>query len=333
MTNLVQQTATVVLIAETSTCSIKIEPADLKLTDERIPPKKLARLGSKKWIDPEALTDFSALKKEAERLCLAVGTRILRGRAYSMPLPLASELNVKLLDIGRRWDQAKLTFEAKFDHYVDKWLEDPEVKPWAHILRGKVPPVERVLKDFTFQVVWFGMTPIENLEDSLSSYAGQIGGQVIYELGVAARQVWEKSFRGKDAVGQKAINSVRALQEKLEGLAYLDRKLKGLLQQVNAGLAAVPTKGKVDGAALTAVAGVLHLLNDASGYLETAVRKKNVQAPLDLGGEATTATPAAEPEAPVATTPAEEDAPEVETPVETLPEPQPTPRRSAVALF
>ena len=60
----------------------KLKKEDLVLADgSKLPPEDLASLGSKRLLDPEQLTVFNRLKKEAERICLRVGTRFLGGFA------------------------------------------------------------------------------------------------------------------------------------------------------------------------------------------------------------------------------------------------------------
>ncbi|MHB8714311.1 MAG: DUF3150 domain-containing protein, partial [Trichloromonadaceae bacterium] len=62
----------------------KLTVADLKLADgSELPPEKLASLGSKRVMNPEALAPFARLKRRAERESLAVGTRFIGG--YAVP--------------------------------------------------------------------------------------------------------------------------------------------------------------------------------------------------------------------------------------------------------
>ena len=60
----------------------KLKKEDLVLADgSKLPPEDLASLGSKRLLDPDQLTVFNRLKKEAERICLRIGTRFLGGFA------------------------------------------------------------------------------------------------------------------------------------------------------------------------------------------------------------------------------------------------------------
>ena len=51
----------------------KLKIEDLMLVDGiKLPPDDLASLGSKRLLDPDQLTVFNRLKKEAERICLRI---------------------------------------------------------------------------------------------------------------------------------------------------------------------------------------------------------------------------------------------------------------------
>ena len=63
----------------------KLRPEDLRLADgSELPPDKLATLGSKRVMNPAALTPFASYKSRAERAVLSVGTRFLGG--YAVPV-------------------------------------------------------------------------------------------------------------------------------------------------------------------------------------------------------------------------------------------------------
>ena len=66
----------------------KLKVEDLMLVDgSKLPPEDLASLGSKRLLDPDQLSVFNRLKKEAERICLRIGTRFLGG--YAIPCTAA----------------------------------------------------------------------------------------------------------------------------------------------------------------------------------------------------------------------------------------------------
>lgn len=72
-------------------------------------------------------------------------------------------------------------------------------------------------------------------------------GQLFQEIADTSEELLLKSFSGKDKVGQKAVNCIRRIHEKLLSLAFLDPTVLALADHVHAKLAQFPTKGDVEG--------------------------------------------------------------------------------------
>ena len=70
------------------------------------------------------------------------------------------------------------------------------------------------------------------------------------------------SLTGRDQVTQKFLRPVRAIRNKLSGLAFLDPGIAPLVGSIDEVLAAVPQAGRIDGASLAALRGVVTLLTD-----------------------------------------------------------------------
>ena len=64
------------------------------------------------------------------------------------------------------------------------------------------------------------------------------------------------------------MRPVRAIREKLAGLAFLDPGIAPLVGSIDEVLAAVPRKGKISGTALAALRGVVTLLTDPAKMRE-----------------------------------------------------------------
>ena len=99
----------------------KLKKEDLVLADgSKLPPEDLASLGSKRLLDPEQLTVFNRLKKEAERICLRVGTRFLGG--FAIPTEAATGITTELERIAQDFAVAKTGFLAGYDAAVTDWV-------------------------------------------------------------------------------------------------------------------------------------------------------------------------------------------------------------------
>lgn len=119
----------------------KLKKEDLVLANgSKLPPEDLASLGSKRLLDPDQLTVFNRLKKEADRICLRIGTRFLGG--YAIPTAAAPDIIAELERIGLDFAAAKKEFLAGYDAAVTDWVvRHPE---FAYIIEKAVDSVEFV---------------------------------------------------------------------------------------------------------------------------------------------------------------------------------------------
>jgi hypothetical protein len=245
----------------------KLRPEDLKLADgSELPPDKLASLGSKRVMDPEALAPFARHKRRAERDVLAVGTRFLGG--YAVPIEKLGELMPKLATIQKAFEETKEDFLAEYDQAVDDWVaENPG---WGEVIRRAVEDVAYVRRQLSFSVQSFSITPIEEHQTGLETEINGLADQLRHEVRQVARATWESSYHGKTEVGQKAVRPVRAMLEKIEGLVFLEPGLNELVDGLKAILAALPKTGPIKGADFAALCGALHLLGNIPEAREIA---------------------------------------------------------------
>lgn len=204
----------------------KLKKEDLVLADgSKLPPEDLASLGSKRLLDPDQLTVFNRLKKEAERICLRVGTRFLGG--FAIPNESAADITAELERIARDFAVAKTNFLAGYDAAVTDWVvRHPE---FAGIIEQAVDSVEFVSTrlSFDYLLVTVGMPEALPLEDvtRLETKIGSMSEQMFYEIAVEANQFIEQSLLGKDQVTRSALRPIRRMREKLDGLSFLDYRV------------------------------------------------------------------------------------------------------------
>jgi hypothetical protein len=95
-----------------------------------------------------------------------------------------------------------------------------------------------------------------------------LAGALYQEVASEAREFVRQSLLGRDEVTQKFMRPVRAIREKLAGLAFLDPGIAPLVGSIDEVLAAVPRKGKISGTSLAALRGVVTLLTDPAKMRE-----------------------------------------------------------------
>jgi hypothetical protein len=241
----------------------KLKKEDLVLADgSKLPPEDLASLGSKRLLDPDKLTVFNRLKKEAERICLRVGTRFLGG--FAVPVESAASITAELERIALDFTAAKTKFIAGYDTAVTDWVvRHPE---FAGIIEQAVDSVEFVSTrlSFDFLVVSIGLPDSLPPADvaRLESKIGSLSEQMFYEISVEANQLIEQSLLGKEQVTRNALRPIRRMRDKLDGLGFLDYRVAPVVSTIDDLLARIPTKGAIEGSILQEILATAMLLSD-----------------------------------------------------------------------
>jgi len=236
---------------------------DLKVvSDDELPPGTLASLGSKKIIDPEEISDFESLKKEAHRECGKIGVRFLGG--YAVPVDEAKDLGAKLDGIGAKFAAKKAQFLADYDTKVSDWVKKhPE---WSAMLRQAALNKADVDVKLQFGYSAFKVAATHDdaanpLTQGLAAEVGGLAGQLYQEIAQAAGEVMEKSLLGRDRVTQKILSPIRSIRKKLFGLSFLDKRVKPLIDTIDHIVTGLPPAGHIDGIGLTAIHGLIFILS------------------------------------------------------------------------
>nr|WP_269144515.1 DUF3150 domain-containing protein [Methylicorpusculum oleiharenae] len=241
----------------------KLKKEDLVLADgSKLPPEDLASLGSKRLLDPDKLTVFNRLKKEAERICLRVGTRFLGG--FAVPVESAASITAELERIALDFAAAKTEFIAGYDAAVTDWVvRHPE---FAGIIEKAVDSVEFVLTRLSFDYLVVSIALPESLPEKeierLESKIGSLSGQLFHEIAVDANLLVEQSLLGKEQVTRSALRPIKRIRDKLDGLGFLDHRVAPIVSTIDDLLARIPNKGAIEGSILQEILATAMLLSD-----------------------------------------------------------------------
>lgn len=245
--------------------SKKLRPEDLG--GANLPPEKLASLGTKRVFDPTAIKVFHTLKRKAERLCEAEGTRFLD--CFAVPKDRASALVEGLEEIRKEFEEAKEEFLKEYDQVLEQWLAD--TGEWRGVIANAVETADAVRSKLRFSVAVYAIGIPEEVETAaplMEKQVGGLSGQLIREIGQAAKASWEDSFRGKTEVTRKALRPLKGILDKLRGLLFIDPvKFAGLVNNIDAALNATPKTGPITGAVLMGLVGALHECADLAGFV------------------------------------------------------------------
>lgn len=244
------------------TSSKKLRPEDLVLGDGSIlPPEDLAHLGTKKTVDPEKLKEFNRVKKEAERICLESGTRFLGG--FANPRSEIPRIIQELDKLSKTFEKAKKDFVSTYDNDTKDWIaRHPE---FGDAIRRAIEPVASVANKLRFDYVIFRVTRPDSdgqADESLDRRTNSMSDQLFHEISQEANQLVERSFVGKDTVTAKALNAFRRMRDKLDSLGFLDYRSMPVVDEIDAVLGALPTKGPYNGVAFHSLFRLGLLLSD-----------------------------------------------------------------------
>lgn len=244
----------------------KLRTEDLKLTQsDALPPKDLASLGSKKIFNPKALAKFEALKKRAHVACGRIGIRFMGG--YAVPESATDELAKELDKIGTEFDIAKADFIASYTGELESWIaKHPGWEQWIRAATITVDEVkDRIRYGWTPAKI---STPDENNPDSrlnqkMTKEAGGLSGRLFKEIGEMAQKVLEDSLLGKTKVNRRVLSPIRKIRGKLNGLAFLDKRVGPLITAIDDTVGQMPGDAPIEGLALTALHGLILTLSDS----------------------------------------------------------------------
>jgi len=237
----------------------KLRSEDLEekgIATSQLPPEKLASLGSKRIISPEAVNVFMALKRRAERACLAAGVRFLGG--YAIPEERMPALQEELEKISKEFNEAKERFISQYETTVNCWAdENPE---WREAIMRAVDSPFHVAAQLQCGFTALKINPAKGAESTLDNQVKGLKGQLEREIAQAAKVAWEEAFQGKLSVRKTALNKLESIAEKLDGLSFLDSQVGSLHQTLTAVIGQCKGKSPIDGADLMAINGVLATL-------------------------------------------------------------------------
>jgi len=249
----------------------KLRPEDLTASG-KLPPKELVSLGSKKIFDPKALKPFVDVKRRAEARCAGVGVRF--ARAFAIPKGAAKSVIAELNSLAEKFREVREAFLATFEEELARWKA--QHPGYERLIEAELLPKAMVSSKFAFGYDVFAINAVDG-DGELAALMEQGGagnltlglaGALYEEVASESREFVRQSLAGREAVTQKFLRPVRAIREKLAGLAFLDPAIAPLVESIDEVLAATPRKGKIDGASLAALRGVVMLLTDPARMRE-----------------------------------------------------------------
>lgn len=226
-------------------------------------PDDLYTGGVVKMFSPAALRDMNNVKSRMEAACEKVGIRCMGG--YAIPNTKVKALVAELQTIMQDGLTAKDQFLTNYVREVAEWKAAHQ--EYAGLL-DKLAPERRILAnrisfDFqTYKVLGAGQEEGDAMNEGLERISGSMSSQLFDEVAKAAKTYFDQSLSGKDKVTLKALRPLKAMQEKLAGLAFLDHRIQPIGDMINELVAKLAHVTPLEGMNLQALHGVVFILMD-----------------------------------------------------------------------
>jgi len=243
----------------------KLSPDDFD--GATLPPDDLASLGSKRICDPEDLRVFGTLKARAVSLLDRHGVRFLGG--WAIPENQADALVTELEQILCDFNKAKEDFLARYDESVREWIA--KHPGWEQIIFDSTVSADYVRSRMGFLWRLYRIVPPDPADPVMVGIKDEVEGlgQTLFgEVSKAATEAWHKCFAGKTEITRKALSPLRTIHQKLSGLSFVEPRVSPVADLIHTAFEHLPKRGKIEGANLLMLQGLVSLLRDTATLIE-----------------------------------------------------------------
>ena len=257
----------------------KLSPEDFD--GATLPPDDLASLGSKRICDPEDLRVFGTLKARAVSLLDRHGVRFLGG--WAIPENQADVIVTELEQILHDFNTAKEDFLARYDESVREWIA--KHPGWEQIIFDSTVSADYVRSRMGFLWRLYRIMPPDPADPVMVGIKDEVEGlgQTLFgEVSKAATEAWHKCFAGKTEITRKALSPLRTIHQKLSGLSFVEPRVSPVVDLIHTAFEHLPKRGKIEGANLIMLQGLVSLLRDTDALIEHGQKIMNGTTSTDV---------------------------------------------------
>jgi hypothetical protein len=110
--------------------------------------------------------------------------------------------------------------------------------------------------------------PADTLTSGLAEEVESLGQTLFGEISKAATEAWHKCFAGKTEITRKALSPLKTIHQKLTGLSFVEPRVAPVAELIQTAFESLPKRGRIDGANLLMLQGLVSMLRDAEGLVE-----------------------------------------------------------------
>lgn len=242
--------------------------SDLIKMNAALPDGGIITKGGKKIFPSEPLKAFGTLDKLISRKLAKIGVSALGGSSRVIPSAQVKEITKFIGECENEFNSLLVDFESNYDAHMERYLEKEVTDPVVHeiIESSKLCKAEAV-KRFRFAKDIFSIMP----QGDGDGLVNNLVSKLFSEVSTAALEAYDKSFLGKPRVGQRALNQVVGIRNKMAGLSMLDGKnIQPIVDSIDDVLKSMPTDGWVEGVNYAALIGLVNMLCDPDDMLKHA---------------------------------------------------------------
>jgi hypothetical protein len=246
-----------------------------------LPPESLATLGAIKICDPDDLSPFMRIKRQAEKLLSGSGLPLLG--TWGIPDAKVQGAYKQLKALQTEFSDNRAQLYRDFTAHIEDWRNKAENRGWAHLITD-IPTPEHVAGklSFGFHMVRV-LAPSDDASDTVNeTYVQQVGGlkgELFADAAREARFLMERCLMGKNAAGvvtekekitHKTLRPLRRVAEKMRSFSFLDSGVLPMAQVIEHCLSLMPTEGPIEGVHLVHIWTLARTLGNEHAAEEAA---------------------------------------------------------------
>lgn len=220
-------------------------------------------VGHKKIVDPKEVAVFSTLKKRAERILGNHGVKFLGG--YAIPVDKAQDIAGKLDEIAADYVAAKDSFLSSFEDKIQSWAQaHPEHRSMITGSRHESEYLSRALRCKYYSVA---VMPADGISSEMSNAEHELGSRLFTEIGKDAKDLFERTLKGRSTITRKTLAPFYRLLEKVRGMMFVHPSACKLTDYMESILDSLPKDGPIGPSETATLAGMVLVLAQGDGQV------------------------------------------------------------------
>lgn len=197
-----------------------------------------------KLIDPAHLKPFNRLKTRTRRICLSHGMIFLNG--FVIPTEKADKINSELKLIDAEMNESKKYFIRKYDDYLQEVISGCSCTVHKKKLKSTIIPADTIKKRIRFNHNIIKIIPYDQEhEKKLDKQISLISHELFNEAVNESIRFYNKNLKDKTSCHINTKKTLLRLSDKINGLSFLDDKLKTVSVLIDSALYSYNHAGSV----------------------------------------------------------------------------------------